>query len=233
MAFCPRDDRGYATPLALVVSLALAAVATAMVARSAMLLRLARTDLQQRVAEEALAGAQLEAAATIVRSGAGAAFHWTLGGEGQWVDIVAESEREKLSLAAASQLDDARLRALGAADPSAVRAAIAAAGAGADVVDLGDTPLWADCAPRVISPVGQRAQDLDFDYQEPDASQDQAAWRVGELWRVRATSAAGWRDDRIVRFTGDARHPVAVVRRRLSRSHGGQDRCDAVLAAFQ
>jgi len=233
VACCRSREAGYATPLALVVALALSLVSVAMVTRSTMLLRQARADLDRARAEHALDGAQLEAAASIIRSGAGSAYRWALATDVGWTEVVAESEREKLSLAAAADLPDATLERLGVTDPAGLKVRLTAAAAAdrIDVAALDDALLWRACAPAVMSGLGAR-QALTWPvYAEPSLGQKDPAWRVGEAWRVRITTSAGWRDDRIVRFTGDARHPVAVVARRLSRSDGGQNRCDAIMAA--
>lgn len=234
MACCRPHDAGYATPLALVVSLALALVATAMVARSTLMLRQARADLSRSQAEHALDGAQLEAAATVVRAGAGAAFRWALSTDLGWTEALAESEAEKLGLAAAADLPEATLARFGVADPAALKARLAAAAAAApevDVADLDEAPLWRACGPSLVSPFGAKAAFAPPAYAVPSLGQEDPAWRVGEVWRMRITSAEGWRDERLVRFTGDARRPAAVVARRLTRTDGGERSCDALLAA--
>lgn len=234
MACCRPHDAGYATPLALVVSLALALVAVGMVARSTMMLRQARADLARSQAEHALDGAQLEAAATVIRAGAGSAFRWALSTDLGWTEALAESEAEKLDFAAAAALPETTLARFGVADAAALKARLAAAAEAApdvDVVDLDASPLWRACGPSLVSPFGARSVFARPAYAEPSVGREDPAWRVGEVWRVRITSAEGWRDERFVRFTGDARRPVAVVARRLTRTDGGERSCDAVLAA--
>jgi len=230
-----RDPReaGYATPAALVLGLALALVATAMVGRSVMLLRLARADLERARMEYLLDGAHLAAAATVVRAGAGGPYRWALPTDGGFSEVLAESEAEKLAPAAGASLPEAAFVAMEVADAPALKARLAAIpdGTVADIAALDAASLWRECAPSLISSLGRRAEISASAPAEPRMQPENPDWRVGEAWRVRVTTAAGWRDDRIVRFTGDARHPVAVVRRKLSRSDGGQGRCDAILAA--
>jgi hypothetical protein len=224
---------GYATPAALVTSLALSILAVGFVQRSVMTLRLARADLDRLRVEYALDGAQLQAAAEVVRAGAGGPFRWALATDAGWTEALVEDEGRKLALASAAQLPDAILRGFEVEDAAALKARLAAA-AGlpvADVAGLDAAPLWRECAPSMISSFGRAERYEPAPFTEPHVSTRPAAWRVGETWRVRVTTAAGWRDDRIMRFTGDARHPAATVWRRLSRSDGGQGRCDAVLAA--
>lgn len=225
-------DAGYATPAALVLALALSLVATAMVGRSVMLLRLARADVARAATAYVLDGAQLAAAATVVRAGEGGPYRWALPSDAGFVEALAEIETEKLSPSAGAGLPDAVFVAMGVADVAGLKARLAAVpgGAIADLASLDAAPLWRECAPSLISGLGLRTAAAPASPSEPQAHPENPDWRVGELWRVRVTTGAGWRDDRIVRFTGDARHPAAVVWRRLSRSDGGQGRCDAVLA---
>lgn len=217
----------------MVFALALALVATAMMARSVMLLRLARADLSRSQAEHVLDGAHLLAAATVIRAGEGGPYRWALPTDLGFAEALAESEVDKLSPADAAGLSDDVFLAMGVAGPQALKARLAAAPTSgiADVAAMDAAPLWRACAPSLISGLGRAAAAPLAIPVEPRLRPETPDWRVGEAWRVRITTAAGWRDDRIVRFTGDARRPVAVVWRRLSRSDGGQGECDAVLAA--
>jgi hypothetical protein len=238
MDCCQSDDlhdAGNATPAALVLALALSLVATAMVGRSVMTLRLAKADLARRSAEYVLDGAQFQAAATVIRAGAGGPYRWAMPTDAGFAEALVEDERTKLTLAAAANLPDEAFQGFGVADVAKLKARLAAA-AGAKgftaVGDLDPAPLWRECAPSLMSSLGAAASPPTAAAAEPGNLADAPAWRVGEASRVRVTTAAGWRDDRIVRFTGDARHPAAVVRRQLSHSDGGQGRCDVVLAAI-
>jgi hypothetical protein len=218
----------------MVLALALSLLVTAMVGRSVMELRIAKADLERRRYEYILDGAQLQAAATAIRAGAGGPFRWALPTDAGFVEALVEDEAAKLRLADSSALTDDELAALGVADIPALRARLASAPQDSfvEVSELDPAPLWRECAPSLLSSLGTGRALRAPQPREPRDNSVDPDWRVGETWRVRITTAAGWRDDRIVRFTGDARHPAAVVRRRLSRGDGGQGRCDAVLAAI-
>jgi len=233
VAVSRRSEReaGYATPAALVMALGLSIVSTAMVARSVMLLRLSRADLARAQTEYVLDGAHLAAAAAVVRAGEGGPYRWALASDAGLVEALAESEAEKLDPVKGASLPEGVFAALGVTDLPALKSRLAAANSlDVDVAALDAAPLWRECAASLISGLG-RGEAPPQPPSEPRVRPENPDWRVGETWRVRVTTAAGWRDDRIVRFTGDAHHPVAVVRRKLSRSDGGQGRCDAVLAA--
>jgi hypothetical protein len=228
-------DAGYATPAALVFSLGLALLSAALIGRSVALLRLSRDDLARAQTEYALDGAQLDAAAQVIRSGAGGPYHWSFPTDLGWVDAVAERESLKVGLAKAAQVSDPVFAAFQVADAAALRqrlAAAAASGASVDVAALDTAPLWRACAPSVFSALGEASAPQGSIAQQPHMGDLNPAWRVAEVWRFAITTAAGWRDDRLVRFTGDALHPAAIVSRRFGRSDGGQGRCDAILAGL-
>lgn len=236
MACCPSTshDQGYATPAALVFCLALSLVASALVGRSVMSLRLAKSDLERAKIAYALDGAHLAAAAAVVRAGDGGPYRWAFSTEAGWVQALAEPEAEKLGLETASKLSDDALKAFGVSDQAALRGRLDAAAMAEvppDIGDLDEAALWRACAPRAVSPWGKKSKLSSVVASEPGQAVD-PAWRTAEVWRIRLTTQAGWRDDRIVRFTGDAHHPAAVVRRKLSRSDRGDDTCDAILAAL-
>jgi hypothetical protein len=217
----------------MVFSLGLALVAAALIGRGVAQLRLARADLDRMRAEYILAGAQLQAAADVVRSNKSPPYHWAIATDDGFVDAVAEPEGDKLSLAAASRLDDATLRSFGVDQPEALRAKLAAAAdqdPGADVGDLDAGLGWRRCAAGMASSFGRQSTFSYVEPKEPGLGDKVSSWRVGEAWRVRVTTSTGWRDERIMRFTGDARHPAATVFRRLSRDHGGTP-CDEILRA--
>src|SRR5579859_6776126 len=199
------SEAGFATPAALVFCLALTLLGSALVLRSLDQLTLTKAELERSRQEYALDGAHLQAVAAIIRSGAPGPFAWSLSTDFGWMQITAEPEVDKLTLSAAAALPATTLG------------------------DLDPAPLWRTCGPSLTSPLGQEAQ---FAYVSRQAPQygGTPAWHIGEAWRITATTDAGWRDDRIVRFTGDARHPAAVVTRRLSR--GGLQICDGLLAAL-
>lgn len=229
-----RSDRGYATPAALVLSLALALVCAALVQRSVGLLVLARSDLDRTAVEYSLNGAQLEAAASVVRAGVPGPFHWTSSTDLGFIDIRAEREADKLSLASAAALPSSALARFGVADPADLRTRLQSAATipVVDISGLDSAALWRVCAARAMSSFGQQSAFAYVADVEPTLGDHPALWRVGETWRIRVTTAAGWRDDRIVRFTGDARNPAAVVLRTFAKGEGEGGRCEDILQAI-
>jgi len=227
-------DRGYATPAALVLSLGFAMIGAAMAARGLHGLALARAELERARLTAALDGAQLLAAATVVRSGAAGPFAWRFSSEDGWLRAEAEREADKAGLAAAAGAADL-MTALGVADAAALQARLAQAASGpapVDVAALDAAPLWRSCAASVVSAQGEAEAPAYADHAAPTPAPERPAdWRIGEVWRIQVATPAGWRDERIVRFTGDARRPVAIVARRLSRARGDGAECEPVLKA--
>lgn len=231
----PNSRAGYATPAALVLSLAMALIASALVGRSVMQLRLARADFTRTQAEYLLDGAHLAAAAAIVRSNTPGPYAWAFTSDVGWVDAVAELEDEKLSLDAASNLTDGALKQFGVKDVAALKARLAAAASATgavDVVALDEAPLWKRCAGSMMSRFGRQTVFTYLARTEPGPGPKPALWRIGEEWRISLTTTTGWRDDRIVRFTGDARHPTATVIRRVSRGKGDGGQCETLFAGM-
>jgi len=232
VASCPAkpSERGYATPAALVVSLAVATMAVTMVDRSVTHLRLARADLQRMEAEYTLDGAHLTAAAQIVRSNAHGPYKWMFGTDAGWVEAQAEAEALKLGPADAAQLSDASFQLFGVQDIAALRGRLLAmTGSNMSIADLDVAPLWRLCAPSAISYYGATQTFTYVHPNPPGPGPDPQSWRIGEVWRIRLTSEAGWSEERSVRFTGDAQHPVAVIDRHLSRNSGSLEPCSSLL----
>ncbi|MDZ4370708.1 MAG: hypothetical protein U1C74_04715, partial [Phenylobacterium sp.] len=178
-------------------------------------------------------GAHLLAAATVIRAGDGGPYRWSLPTDDGLAEALAEAEGLKLSPEAGADLPEEVFLAMGVAAPAALRGALRAAPPGAPDLGLLDpAPLWRACAPSLISGQGRGMRADLRSPGEPRARPETPDWRVGELWRIQITTPAGWRDDRLVRFTGDAQRPAAVVRRKLSRGQGGQGRCEPVWAAL-
>lgn len=240
MASFPKsDDAGYATAAAMAVSLAIGLIATAVAGRSIAELRLARAELRRTEADYALAGAQALAAAAIVSSGQTPPFRWRLDTGDAQVSALAEPEGSKLSLAAAAHLDDAVLGRFGVRDPAGLRRKLKAASnqpLEGDIGLLDAAALWRRCASTFISPFGSASGPMVPSYRSPDAGEHPASWRIAEIWRVSVSRPDGWRDDRIVRLTGDPGRPAAVIVRRFDR-RASQDRkgegegCETVLMA--
>lgn len=231
---CSRDpsDRGYAMPAALILSLAIATMAAGLLGRSVATLRAARLDFRRAQAESVLDGAQLTAAAAVVASRRAGPYHWTVTTDIGWVAIVAEREEDKMSTTAAATLSDAQLAALGVRDADALRTRLlsAAERGGTLVAGLDSAALWQVCAPSLISTYGAQSAPVYAPPKEPGPGPDPASWRIGEIWRIEVASADGYRDDRLVRFTGNARHPAATIARRWSRGAGEYGRCGNLLS---
>ena len=226
------DDAGYATVSAVVFSLALALIVSAMTARSLQLLTLARADLDRSHEQAALDGAQFEAAAEIVRSRIAGPYHWRFNGGDGLMDVVAEPEADKLTLRAASTLPDSALLGLGIIDIVDFRARVTSAAASPANLNIGDldpAPSWRACGASVVSPLGQQQSFAFMPRQTPGDGPNPASWHIGEAWRVHIATLDGWSDDRIVRFTGDAQRPAAVVVRVLKKDRDSGGACDELL----
>lgn len=239
MACCRQDPSqdGYATPAALVVGLTIALLATGLLARSASDLRSARYDFQRLRMEQALEGAHLVAASAIISSRREGPYRWTETTDLGRVEIVAEPEKSKLGADKAAQLPDSALSQLGVNDLAALRERLTSA---ADqqghvmISDLDAATSWRFCAPSVISIFGQADALTYVPPTEPGAGPLPSSWHIGEAWLVSVATPDGWRDNRIVRFTGDAQRPTAIVTRRFFRTTttGEQRGCEELLNAL-
>lgn len=228
------DQDGYATPAAAMIATAIAVVAIAVMSRSASELRLARSDFQKTQAEYLLAGAHNVALLAIATSNRAPPYRWTVPSLGKAFEVTAEPERAKLALASVDALDDELLDRLGVADHAALRAKLAHL----PVIDGLPWPAdadsaagWRDCAGALISVYGAADVAPALSYVEPDSGKDDSKWRAGEVWRISVTDEDGWRDDRIVRFTGNGLDPASVISRRLSRGWKDKLACETRLAA--
>lgn len=228
------DQDGYATPAAAVIAMAIAAVVIAVVARATSELRLARAEFQRTQIQYALAAAHNVALLAIATSNKPPPYRWTVPSLGEAFSVVAEPERPKLSLQAAEGLDDEVLVRLGADDPEALRSALAALQPNDGLVwpaDANRALTWRSCAPAFISAYGASEILPTLTYVAPESGKDDSRWRAGEAWRVAVTNDDGWRDERIVRFTGNGLNPAAVIARRLSRGWKETPQCETLNAA--
>jgi hypothetical protein len=224
-------DAGYATAAGAMIALALSLVVTAVVGASLTDLRLSRTAFDRGRAEVALDGVQELAALAILRDGPPHRLRWFIESNIGPVEVLAEPEAAKLSTREAADLDDTALLWLGAGEPERVRSRLRAmALGGADARDLArvdPSPRWRGCAASLISPYGQ-SDGLSLERAVPPQA-GRFAWRAGEVWRLRARSADGWTDDRIVRLVGDPEHPAAIIERVLARGQAGGEPCAALI----
>ena len=235
------DDDGFATPAAVMVSLGVALVATAVTGEAIAQLRLARSDFARSQIESRLDGAQASAALAVISGGASTRMRWTIASNDGPVDVLAEPEAAKLSLSAAADIDDATLAKLAVADSGDLKVRLRELNPSRDadheLVSADASPVWRACARSLIAVHGAAARPPVLKARAP--VQGALIWRIGEVWRVRVTwgpqsvhgLAERWVDDRIVRFTGDAEHPAAIVDRRFSRAGKGGDPCDAIFAS--
>ena len=233
-------DEGFATPAAVVVSLGVALVATAVTGSAIAELKLARADYDRSQVESRLDGAQAIAILAVISGGASTRMRWTIASGDGTVDVLAEPEAAKLSLNAAADLDSATLSRLAVSDTGDLKARLkqltASRTADQDLASLDASPIWRACARSLIAVHGAATKPPVLKARAP--VQNQVAWRIGEVWRIRVTggelgarSSDRWTDERIVRFTGDAEHPAAIVDRRFGRSGKEGDPCDAIFAS--
>ncbi len=142
-----------------------------------------------------------------------------------------------LSADAAAALSDAVFAQFGVSDAGALRARLTAAAASQGHVlisDLDVSSTWRFCAPSIISLLGQ-AEELRYTTpSEPGPGPLPSSWHIGEAWLVSVATPEGWRDNRIVRFTGNAQRPAATVTRRFFRTTttGEQPVCEDLLNAL-
>jgi hypothetical protein len=227
-------DDGYATPAAAVISLAVALVVTSLMARSLSELNLAKTALTKTQADYALKAAIDAALAAIGTSDQPPPYRWTQASLGKAYDVIAEPERAKMSPMAMADLDDASFAALGVSDPTPVRERLRGLQLGRHLVWIADqasSETWRACAATFVSPYGAAAAPQVPIYREPHAGATSASFRAGEVWRIRATDPDGWRDERVIMFTGDGLNPAAVIDRRFARASKGQPQCEDLLSA--
>ena len=205
---------GFASPAAMIVSLAIATVAVVVQVRATQAMRAGELEYARTHAELALEGVQVITAGRLLQGGVPV-------GElnaGEGVIARAEPEAAKLSPALAARLDPSALAALGASQPSVVKTGLVALGSQPDadpeaIRTLDPSPLWRACARSVISPSGLA---LAITPPPPGSAREQQA-HPGEVWRLTARDPSGWSEDRTVRITGDAAEPARVIDRRFFR----------------
>lgn len=225
---------GYATPAAAMIGTALAVITIAFVSRSVMELRLARADFQKTQVEYLLAGAHNVALLAIATSNRAPPYRWTVPSLGKAFDVTAEPERPKMALTGAQSLDDDILDRLGVADHDILRAKLSSLPTVEGLpwaADADASRNWKACAGALISFYGAASLAPPLNYVEPEAGKDDSKWRAGEVWRISVTDEDGWRDERIVRFTGNGLNPAAVISRRLTRGWKDNLACETLLAA--
>jgi len=229
----PNED-GYATPSAAVISMAIATVVAALVGRSVAEVRLARAELDRTEVEYAMAGAHEAALLSIASSSNPPPYRWNMPSNGHAYKVIAEPERAKLSLQAAAGLDNEQFARLSVSDPDGVRARLQALMVRGGLVWAADASTaqgWRACAASMASTYGIATVYPHLTYSEPEAGKQTSLWRAGEAWRIAVTNSDGWRDERIIRFTGNGLNPAAVIGRRISRGWKETTACEMLLNA--
>lgn len=225
---------GYATPAAAMIGTAIAVITIAFVSRSVSELRLARADFQKTQTEYLLAGAHNVALLAIATSNRAPPYRWTIPSLGRTFAVAAEPERPKMMLASPEGLDEATLDRLGVNDHDGLRAKLASLPTIEGLpwaADADSAKAWKACAGALVSFYGAASKPPALNYVEPDAGKDDSKWRASEVWRISVTDENGWRDERIVRFTGNGLNPAAVISRRLTRGWKDNLSCETLLAA--
>lgn len=216
---------------AAVIALAIAMVVAALTARSVLELRLAKAELVRVEAEYAMAAAQNAAIIAISTSRRPPPYRWTMASLGQAVQVLAEPERAKMSIEALAQLDDASLLRLGSENAEETRRKLSSLKRNHALIWIEDqaaSRLWRDCAASYGSPFGVSSSLQVAQYAQPLAGQQSSILRAGEVWRIRISDRQGWREERVVRFTGNGLDPAAVLGRKFSRGWKGGERCEAL-----
>ena len=223
-------EAGFATPAAVVISLALATVAVAVQVRAVAALHASQADYLQAAAETRLDGAQAMAVAALAGGQNDQAGRWRMTLDDIAITARAEPEAAKLPLSAAAALAPDVLAALGASRPTIVQAGLARIATSGDgdpeaLSRLDPDPRWKACGARVLSAYGQGLS-LPGEALAPNLQA-----HGGEVWRVQVSDGWGWTDTRIVRFTGDVTSPARVIYRSFYRSRSGDPPCPLVRPA--
>jgi hypothetical protein len=222
-----RDD-GYATAAMAALSLALSLVVAAVVVRSAAEFRLATAAVRNLEGEYRLDAAQTRATLLVLHQSSAAPLAWSDDQDGEHFDFLAEPESPKLAADRAVEvLGLDRLKALGVRDAQALQLRLSSLAGEPSVFNRESSPAWQQCAPSIVSPFGGSSTVPHISFVPP--ARGNIIWHAGEVWRIRATDGRGWADDRIVRFTGMAARPAAIVDRRISRQSRTSIDCAAIV----
>jgi len=228
----PTHDAGYASVAAIGVSLAIAVVVSALMVRGVSSLRLAKADFRRAQAEYALDAASQLAVEQLLNSAGGIRLLWTVTAPGgETVQVLAESEAPKLSLAALVNLSPEALEPLGALNSSEAMDRLSRLSADtatpADVIAVDAATGWKACAASAISPWGQ-ASALALTPTRPPTA-DTVIGPSGQIWRLRTATEDGWTEERIVRLIGRSEQPSAIIWRSFSRRSKGTGPCQTTI----
>ena len=209
MASSTHAEQGYATAAFGAIALALAVVATSLLAFSNNQLRISRMALRQAERDALLDGALVLAADAVMRESQTARLSWGLDVDGTPVKLLAEPEGFKVSAAQPELLGKEALAALTGPTPlAAPPAAEGLSAARRALVNRSRSESWRTCAQSFLSPLSDARTATAPAPTIPAGGE--VNWRVGEVWRI-AAFVKGRSADAIVRFTGDPAAPMAVL----------------------
>jgi hypothetical protein len=213
-----RSDAGFFTPLfgASAIALGLIAIAGLQLASSQDVA--ARRDAERLQEDYRADGVAVLAAANLLQNPGDEVRRWTERTPRQVLDVLVEPEMRKLSISEAGGAKaHVRLEALlgpASADQIAVKLTqLAALGKApptrATLAALDASSAWRSCGLTLVSAFSRLTDNALRVGQSPPSSEPQR--RAGEVWRIVVASPRRVILDRLVRFTGDARAPTAVI----------------------
>jgi hypothetical protein len=225
----PPPDAGYTTAVfaALTFALSLIAIAGLLIARQE--LCRAQHDVRQNREGWALDGIATAAAAQLLSENGSPSLRWSEPSAFGAVLVTLEPEGLKISPAALIRPENLQLVAalVGQTDAGQVERQALALVPAADgvlhreqVVGLGASPRWRECAETLVSPYSRLSAFTLRSLSSPTNEGDDH--HAGELWRVTLDVADGSWFDRIVRMTGKRDDPFAVVEQTSGRAIGNQ-----------
>ena len=224
-----KDDEGFTTAAfaALTFALGLIAIASLLVARQGLLRAEhdTRLDRQRWVFD----GIAVSAAAQLLSENGSPSLRWSEPSEFGPIVVTLEPEGLKIAPDELARPQNLELVAsiIGQSDAERLQQQLATLRPAADgvlhreqVVELGASPRWRECALTLVSPYSRlSAFNLRSISLPTNAGDDHHA---GELWRVDLNAADGSWFDRVVRMTGQSGEPVAVVEQASGRLRGNR-----------
>ena len=211
-------DAGFATALAMAVSLAIGIGATALVLRSETDLRAARVALERTQADYRLDAIQ-ELAEEAVRTDPGDLKSKAFRFANRSAEVALQSEALKVPPSASEVISDGWLASLRLAQPQDFKARLKQASALHPLnlqrlADLDASPTWKTCAADGVSESGQVLHATSATIAQSSVQ------GLPQTIRLTALEDDGWVDDRIVRLTNDPADPNVVLDRRFYRRTG-------------
>jgi hypothetical protein len=211
------SDDGFITPIFGVLAIAMAVVALAYLQLAKTDERAARREWDRTQEEFAAEGVMNIAAWTVMNQPGSPVMSWdertTVGA----MQVTVEPEMRKLSLnELGSPRGFAKLsRLVGGAEAAdlarrvlSLPPAQARIPTRAQVRDLSAAPAWRSCGLSLVSPYSRLTDNA---LESGERAEGEFSLREGEAWRVSVVSRGRVVVDKVVRFTGDTRDPVAVI----------------------